>query len=55
MEHASEESDQLPEEGPSEQVEEDTGEGERDEAKESPGARHSTDPGQATGNPKNAG
>jgi hypothetical protein len=53
MEHPGEESDQLPEEGPAGQVEEDTGEGERDEAKDSPGARD--DDEDATGNPDNAG
>lgn len=53
MENQPEESDQLPEEGPAGQVPEDTGKGERDEAKESPGARDDDD--DATGNPKNAG
>jgi len=49
-----EESDQLPEEAPSEQVHDDDGEGAvRDEAKESPGA--AGDEGQQTGNPDNAG
>jgi hypothetical protein len=48
-----EESDQLPEEGPAEQVPEDAGEGDRDEAEESSGV-----PGEeetATGNPAAAG
>jgi hypothetical protein len=53
MESPGEESDQLPEEGPAGQVPEDTGEGERDEAKDSPGARDDDD--DATGNPNNAG
>lgn len=53
MEKPGEESDQLPEEAPAGQVPDDTGKDERDEAKESPGARDDDD--DATGNPKNAG
>jgi hypothetical protein len=49
------ESDQLPEEGPAEQVPDDTGEGKaRDEAEESEGGADD-DGGQATGHPDNAG
>jgi hypothetical protein len=49
-----EESDQLPEEGPAEQVPDDAGEGKsRDEAEESEGG--ADDEGQATGHPGNAG
>ena len=55
MAHEREESDQLPEEAPSEVVEEDSGSSAdaRDEAEENPGVPD--DPGQATGNPDNAG
>jgi hypothetical protein len=48
-----EESDQLPEEGPSEQVPDDTGSRARDEAEESPGVPG--EEGTATGNPGAAG
>lgn len=50
-----EESDQLPEEQPPEAVADDSGEGgdARDDAEENAGAREN--PGQATGNPDNAG
>ena len=48
-----EESDQLPEEGPSQQVPEDETGADRDEADESPGVPGEDD--QATGNPDNAG
>jgi len=52
-----EESDQLPEEGPAEQVPDDSGSGSRDEAEDSPGGRgeQDSDAGEATGNPGNAG
>jgi hypothetical protein len=54
-----EESDQLPEEGPSHQVPDDAGDGAaRDEAEESPGTpgeEGQEDEGQATGEPKSAG
>ena len=55
MAHEGEESDQLPEEAPPEVVEEDAGGSAdaRDEAEENPGVPD--DPGQATGNPDNAG
>ena len=53
MERHIEESDQLPEEAPAEQVEDDSGGEVREEARESPGA--DDDPGQATGHPENAG
>jgi len=54
MEGHSEESDQLPEEAPTEQVPDDDKDGEaRDDAQESPGVPDN--PGQATGNPDNAG
>jgi hypothetical protein len=49
-----EESDQLPEEGPAEQVPDDAGGEARDEAEESEGAADDDD-GQATGHPDNAG
>ncbi len=53
-EKQSEESDQLPEEGPSGDVPEDDSGGEqRSEVEENPGAPDRE--GQATGNPKNAG
>lgn len=59
METPREESDQLPEEGPESQVPDDDGDGgaARDEADESAGARgdSDSDPGDATGNPANAG
>jgi hypothetical protein len=48
-----EESDQLPEEGPSQQVPEDETGADRNEADESPGVPGEDD--QATGNPDNAG
>ncbi len=53
---AGEESDQLPEEQPSDAVPEDAGgeEDARDEAEDSAGSAEK-DPGDATGNPKNAG
>jgi hypothetical protein len=55
-----EESDQLPEEGPSEQVPDDEGgsRSARKDAQENPGAAdegEDGDKGQATGNPANAG
>jgi hypothetical protein len=54
-----EESDQLPEEGPSGQTPDDTGEGIGDDGGEdsagTPGEEGQGDEGQATGNPKNAG
>ena len=54
MEHPGrDESDQLPEEQPSEAVVDDEGPGARDEAEESSGVPG--DEGQATGNPHNAG
>ena len=54
MEGNREESDQLPEEAPPEQVSEDDNEGEaRDDAQENPGVPGN--PEQATGNPDNAG
>ena len=50
-----EESDQLPEEGPAEQVPDDDGEGgARDQASENPGVQ-GQDTGQDTGNPGAAG
>jgi hypothetical protein len=58
METPREESDQLPEEGPSGQVPDDDGGGDaREEAGENPGARgdEDSDAGDATGNPANAG
>lgn len=48
-----EESDQLPEEGPSEQVVDDDPGAARDDAEDSPGVPG--EGGQATGNPANAG
>jgi hypothetical protein len=48
-----EESDQLPEEQPGEAVPDDTGDGTRDEAKDSPGVPG--EEGTATGNPDAAG
>jgi hypothetical protein len=48
-----EESDQLPEEAPSEQVHDDEGGAARDEAQENAGAAE--DEGQSTGHPPNAG
>ena len=54
-----EESDQLPEEGPSHQVHDDSGDDDaRDEAEESagtPGEEGQEDEGQASGDPKSAG
>ena len=58
METPREESDQLPEEGPSGQVhDDDSGGSARDEADENAGARSGgdSDAGDATGNPANAG
>jgi hypothetical protein len=58
METPREESDQLPEEAPSEQVTDDEGHAaSREEANENPGGRGEQDsaPGDATGNPANAG
>ena len=58
METPREESDQLPEEGPSGQVPDDDSSGAaRDEAGENPGGRgdQDSDAGDATGNPANAG
>jgi hypothetical protein len=58
METPREESDQLPEEAPQEQVPDDKGDGAaRDEADENAGARGDadSDAGDATGNPANAG
>ena len=58
METPREESDQLPEEAPAEQVPDDDGSGDaRDEAGENPGGRgdSDSDAGDATGNPANAG
>lgn len=48
-----EESDQLPEEGPAQQVPEDEDEDTREEAEETPGMPG--EGGQATGQPDNAG
>lgn len=53
MERPHEESDQLPEEGPQEQVVDDEGGAARGEAEQSPGVPG--EEGQATGNPDNAG
>jgi hypothetical protein len=53
METPREESDQLPEDAPPEQVPEDTGQEARDEAEEN--ARVPGGEGQATGHPENAG
>jgi hypothetical protein len=47
------ESDQLPEEGPAQQVPDDTGDGSREEANENPGVPGEDE--QATGNPDAAG
>jgi hypothetical protein len=47
------ESDQLPEEGPEQQVPDDDGDDARDEAEETPGVPGEDD--QATGHPGNAG
>ena len=58
MESPREESDQLPEEGPSGQVPDDDSSGAaRDDAQENAGARgeNDSDAGDATGNPANAG
>ena len=55
METPREESDQLPEEAPSEQVSDDDGSGRaRDDAGENAGAREGEE-GESTGNPANAG
>ncbi len=53
MERRREESDQLPEEGPAEQVYDDEGGEAREEAERNPGVPG--EEGQATGNPDNAG
>jgi hypothetical protein len=50
-----EESDQLPEDAPSEEVVEDAGGEARGEATENPGAAEDSAPDQATGHPENAG
>jgi hypothetical protein len=58
METPREESDQLPEEAPSEQVPDDDGHAaSREEANENPGGRgeQDSDSDDATGNPANAG
>jgi hypothetical protein len=58
METPREESDQLPEEGPADQVPDDDSSGAaRDDAQENAGARgeSDSDAGDATGNPANAG
>ena len=58
METPREESDQLPEEAPADQVSDDDSSGAaRDEADENAGARgdQDSDAGDATGNPANAG
>jgi hypothetical protein len=57
METPREESDQRPEEAPSDHVPDDAGGAARDEADQNPGARgdSDSDPGDATGNPANAG
>ena len=55
QEHSGEESDQLPEEGPAQQVPDDAGGDARDEAQENPGAEDEQDDDQATGNPDAAG
>ena len=58
METPREESDQRPEEAPSEQVpDDDSGGAARDEAEQNPGGRgeSDSDAGDATGNPANAG
>jgi hypothetical protein len=54
METPREESDQLPEEAPSEQVPDDGGGDAREEAEENAGAREGEE-GESTGNPANAG
>ena len=53
METPKQESGQLPEEGPPEQVPDEGGDEARDDAEENSGARDN--PGQATGHPDNAG
>ena len=50
-----EESDQMPEEAPSEVAEDETSENAREEAGDSPGAVDESDSDQATGHPGNAG
>ena len=58
METPREESDQLPEEAPPEQVPDDDGGGSaREDAEQNPGGRgdSDSDAGDATGNPANAG
>jgi len=50
-----EESDQLPEDAPSEVAEDDTPGDARNDAQDSPGAADESDPDQATGHPDNAG
>ena len=55
MEHQNkDESEQLPEEAPSDQVVDEGSGGDRDDAEESPGAK-GEEAGESTGNPKNAG
>jgi hypothetical protein len=53
MEDPKQESDQLPEEGPADQVPDDGADEARDEAEENAGVPDN--PGQATGHPENAG
>jgi hypothetical protein len=50
-----EESDQLPEEAPSDEVVEDAPGNARDDAKENAGGADDSAPDQATGHPENAG
>lgn len=50
-----EESDQLPEDAPSEEVVDDVPGDAREEATENPGAVDEPDPERATGHPENAG
>lgn len=54
MERRTEESDQLPEDAPADQVEDDTSGDVREEARRNPGSADD-DSGQATGHPENAG
>ncbi len=53
MESSREESDQLPEDGPADQVPDDAGGEAREETEENAGVPDN--PGQATGHPQNAG
>ncbi len=53
MESSRRESDQLPEDGPADQVPDDAGGEAREEAEENAGVPDN--PGQATGHPENAG